>query len=99
MLILPAVNMLTKFIIDRRMLWLRAYARKARWDEELELVKLEMECTVNSFARKAEQWEEWESLSTTAGHTAFAYRQRDMWLSLRDHAAAAFATGRTKYIP
>ena len=99
MLISFAISVLTKFMTDRRMLWLRAHARKARWDEELELVKLEMECTVRSFARKAEQWEQWESLSTTAGHTAFAYRQRDMWLRLRDHAAAAFATGRMKYIP
>ena len=99
MLMLFAISLLTKFMTDRRMLWLRAHARKARWDEELELVYLEMECTVRFFARKAEQWEEWENLSTTAGHTAFACRQRDMWLSLWDHAAAAFATGRMKYIP
>ena len=36
------------------MLWLRAHARKQRWDEELELVQFEMECTIRSFARKAE---------------------------------------------
>ncbi|PIL26690.1 hypothetical protein GSI_11217 [Ganoderma sinense ZZ0214-1] len=36
----------TQWIQDyRRMLWLRAYARKARWDEELELVPFEMDCT------------------------------------------------------
>ena len=81
------------------MLWLRAHARKARWDEELELVRFEMECTVRSFRRKAEDWEKWRALGSTAGHIAYANRQRAMWLSLRDHAASAFATERMKYVP
>ncbi|KAI1783693.1 hypothetical protein LXA43DRAFT_902998, partial [Ganoderma leucocontextum] len=82
-----------------RMLWLRAYARKARWDEELELVPFEMECTIRSFERKAADWEGWLPLGGTAGHTAFAHRQVALWRSLRDHASSAFATGRAKYIP
>ena len=84
---------------DRRMLWLRAYARKARWDEELVLVPFEMECTVRSFEHRAAEWEKWLPLSATPGHTAFAHRQVAMWLSLRDHAVAAFAATRAAYIP
>ncbi|KAI1790343.1 hypothetical protein LXA43DRAFT_1095489 [Ganoderma leucocontextum] len=83
----------------RRMLWLRAYAWKARWDEELELVPFEMECTIRSFERKAADWERWSTQSSTTGHAAFAHRQVAMWLSLRDHAAAAFATTRMMYTP
>uniref|UniRef100_A0A5K1K6H8 Cell surface hydrophobicity-associated protein n=1 Tax=Ganoderma boninense TaxID=34458 RepID=A0A5K1K6H8_9APHY len=91
--------MLIGFMTDRRMLWLRAFARKTRWDEELELVQFEMDCTVRSFSRKAEDWEGWTGLGTTAGHIAFAHRQRAMWLGLRDHAAAVFAAERTTYRP
>ena len=84
---------------DRRMLWLRAYARKARWDEELVLVPFEMECTVRSFERKAAEWEEWLPLGATEGHCAFAHRQVAMWQSLCDHAIAVFATSRATNIP
>ena len=90
---------LTAPTLDRRMLWLRAHARKQRWDEELELVQFEMECTIRSFARKAEEWEKWRDLGSTPGHIAFACRQRAMWLSLREHAAAAFSTARIRYTP
>lgn len=81
------------------MLWLRAYARKARWEEELELVPFEMDCTVRAFEWKAADWEEWLPLGATDGHSAFAHRQVEMWRSLRDHASAAFATSRATYVP
>ena len=81
------------------MLWLRAYARKACWDEELVLVPFEMQCTVRSFEWKAAEWEKWLPLGATDGHVAFAHRQVAMWRSLRDHAVAAFATARNANIP
>nr|VWP01792.1 Cytochrome P450 monooxygenase AKT7 (EC (AK-toxin biosynthesis protein 7) [Ganoderma boninense] len=84
----------------RRMLWLRAYARKARWEEERELVPFEMECTVRSFDGKARQWETWAvDGGRTPGHEAFAQRQIALWQSLRDHASAAFAAARANFVP
>ncbi|KAI1781903.1 hypothetical protein LXA43DRAFT_1105133 [Ganoderma leucocontextum] len=66
----------TQWIQDyRRMLWLRAYARKARWDEEIVLVPFEMDCTIRSFEKRAADWEKWMGISPTPGHTAFAQRQ------------------------
>nr|VWO96150.1 Amino acid permease family protein [Ganoderma boninense] len=88
----------TQWVQDyRRMLWLRAYARKCRWDEELELVPFEMECTIRSFERKAVEWEELAGIDITEGHGAYAQRQVELWRTLRDHASAAFATARAKY--
>ena len=81
------------------MLWLRAYARKTRWDEELELVPFEMECTIRFFERKAADWGLWVELGTTEGHTAVAHRQVALWQTLKDHASAAFATARAKHSP
>ncbi|KAI1784921.1 hypothetical protein LXA43DRAFT_1100891 [Ganoderma leucocontextum] len=61
----------------RRMLWLRAYARKQRWEEEITLVPLEMEWTVQSFAYRATEWKAamWEELRAHAAK-AFADIQR-----------------------
>lgn len=81
------------------MLWLRAYARKRRWDEEIILVPFEMECTVRSFNKKARDWEAWSVESHTLGHSAFACHQIAMWLSLKAHAAEAFATARSTFTP
>ncbi|KAI1785137.1 hypothetical protein LXA43DRAFT_900433 [Ganoderma leucocontextum] len=90
----------TQWIQDyRRMLWLRAYARKAQWDEEIVLVPFEMDCTIRSFEKRAADWEKWMGISPTPGHTAFAQRQVAMWFSLRDHATGAFSAARTQYLP
>ena len=81
------------------MLWLRACARKARWEEELELVPFEIECTVRSFERKATEWEGWLELGTLSGHAAFAHRQVALWRSLGNHASSAFAAAQAAYVP
>ena len=85
--------------VDRRMLWLRAYARKQRWDEEIVLVPFEMECTVRSFQKWAAEWEEWEAGSQTPGHSAFAFKQIAIWKSLGEHAKASFATAQSVFSP
>lgn len=77
------------------MLWLRAYARKRRWDKEIELVPFEMDCAVRSFGSKARDWEAWTAESQTSGHSAFGFRQVAMWQSLKDHASSAFAAVRS----
>ncbi|KAI0681894.1 hypothetical protein C8T65DRAFT_703823 [Cerioporus squamosus] len=78
----------------RRMLWLRAYARKQRWTEESVLVPFEMDCTVRSFAAKVAEWEGLRTLSPTPGHRAYACRQAHMWQSLKVHAESSFELAR-----
>lgn len=73
----------------RRMLWLRAYARKERWDEERKLVKLEMESTVRYFGHQAHQWEG-RAHHTEGGCRAYALRQVGIWITLREDAENRF---------
>nr|VWP01973.1 Cytochrome P450 monooxygenase AKT7 (EC (AK-toxin biosynthesis protein 7) [Ganoderma boninense] len=83
----------------RRMLWLRAYARKQRWDEEVVLVPFEMDCVLRCFGTKATDWEGWSTGAHTPGHAAFALRQVAMWRNLKDHARSAFASARSTHRP
>ena len=50
------------------MLWLRAYARKQRWNEEVTLVPFEMECTIRAFQKRVSDWEEWKGMSHAQQH-------------------------------
>ena len=84
---------------DRKMLWLRAYARKRRWDEETILVPFEMECTVRSYRRKAGEWETWARDSQTSGHAAYVRRQAALWTGMLDHAERRFRDARTRHSP
>ena len=81
------------------MLWLRAYTRKSRWEEEVKLVPFEMECVVRHYDKQAARWEEWSGGGETRGHTSYAKLQRWIWASLRDHAKAAFGTAQATYRP
>lgn len=81
------------------MLWLRAYARKCRWDEEVRLVPFEMECVVRHYDMQAARWEEWSGDGDSPGHVAYAKSQRWVWASLRDHAKAAFGAAQAAYRP
>ncbi|KAI1783483.1 hypothetical protein LXA43DRAFT_903485, partial [Ganoderma leucocontextum] len=83
----------------RRMLWLRAYARKSRWDEEVKLVPFEMECVVRHFERQASRWNAWSIGGATPGHIVFACLQQWIWRNLKDHASSAFRTAQTKWRP
>ena len=79
------------------MLWLRAYARKCRWDEESVLVPFEMDSTVWYFGTQSGRWRQWAENGGTPGHKAYAFRQSSMWASLRDHASDAFAKAQRMY--
>ena len=83
---------LTAYVIVRKMLWLRAYARQQRWDEELIMVPFEMDCTVRKFRTKAEDWEGWGRSPRSAGHAAYAAKQKALWLDLARHAQGLFDT-------
>lgn len=83
----------------RRSIWLRAYARVQRWEEEKEIVLGEMEWTVQYFRFQASKWQAWRQRSTREGQTAYAARSAAMWTTLADHAAGVFSKAKIAYKP
>ncbi|RPD63605.1 hypothetical protein L227DRAFT_497044, partial [Lentinus tigrinus ALCF2SS1-6] len=58
-----------------RVVWLRAYARKSRWEEEVVLVYVEMLRTVEEMRRAARVWEGRANTELRGGYRAWATRQ------------------------
>ncbi|TBU22471.1 hypothetical protein BD311DRAFT_676027, partial [Dichomitus squalens] len=80
-------NSMTNF---RRVMWLRARARKCRWDEERILVPFEMECVVRSFKKKETEWCDLAQSADLSGHRAYAHHQAAMWRGLKEYAEDIF---------
>ncbi|TBU55175.1 hypothetical protein BD310DRAFT_826463 [Dichomitus squalens] len=74
----------------RRVMWLRAHARKCRWDKERILVSFEMECVVRSFKKKETEWRDLARSADLSGHRAYAHRQAAMWRGLKEYAEDIF---------
>ena len=79
-------------------MWLRAHARKRRWEEEVVLVPFEMECMERAFENRVAQWELLATSLELPGHRAYAYKQAAVWRGLRDHASKMFAAARVTYL-
>ena len=62
-----------------RVNWLRAKARKARWEEEMELVTSEMGWTINCFQYHEKVWKERAEQAKGPGHAAYAWKQSSIW--------------------
>jgi hypothetical protein len=62
-----------------RVNWLRAKARKERWEEEMELVVSEMGWTTNCFKRYEGIWKQRAEEATRPGHIAYAWKQSSTW--------------------
>ena len=62
-----------------RVNWLRAKARKERWEEEMELVAREMDWTVNCFEHYEAIWKGRAEAAESAGKGAYAWKQGSMW--------------------
>ena len=77
------VSLLTVTPAVQRVHWLRARAQKNRWDEELLLLKYEMEWTTRALLHKARVWQErFEEPNADPGLKAYAARQHlngDPW--------------------
>ncbi|KAI0693052.1 hypothetical protein C8T65DRAFT_586084, partial [Cerioporus squamosus] len=83
-----------------RVVWLRGYARKLRWEEEVVLVYLEMFRTVEALEVTSDLWETRTNGEVTGGgYEAWAARQSHRWRSLSSHAAALFERERSLYRP
>jgi len=77
-----------------RVNWLRAKARKERWEEEVELVKSEMDWTVNCFKKKERVWEEIAEAAERGGHRAYAWKQSSVWGEWATMAASTFKSSK-----
>ena len=62
-----------------RVNWLRAKARKERWEEEVELVTSEMGWTVNCFEYHMRIWKERAEVAKGAGQMAYAWKRKSTW--------------------
>ena len=67
----------------QRVHWIRARAQKHRWEEELLIVKYEMEWTTRSFLHKAREWQDrFENDNVDPGPKAYAARQSAQWMHM-----------------
>lgn len=74
-----------------RVNWLRAKARRDRWDEELELVRNEMVWTVRGMQSMAKEWEKLkQSSGEERGLKQYAAKQEGMWLNMATKAQQVF---------
>ena len=84
---------LTYFILVYRVNWLKAKARVDRWQEELILVKHEMDWTIRWFQYQAKIWKERSELEDSMlpkGHEAYAIKQRKLWDAFEKKASERF---------
>jgi hypothetical protein len=82
----------------KRVNWLRAKARHARWAEEVTIVKNEMVWTHLWFKHQVETWESRQRASKllmSEGHEIYAAKQVWVWKQFLESATEAFQ-GRTK---
>lgn len=74
---------------------MRAWARHARWTEEMDITEHEMLWTINSFYYKADTWKIYARLAETAqkpGHRYYANRQTAFWEDIAANALQTFQT-------
>ncbi|KAG2048430.1 hypothetical protein BDR06DRAFT_895550 [Suillus hirtellus] len=73
--------------------WLRTKALCDHWNEEVILVKHEMQWMINFFKHKAKQWlahMDNAALNEMTGHACYAARQSQIYHDLARHAADLF---------
>jgi hypothetical protein len=71
--------------------WLRAKSRADRWQEEFDLVNLEMGWTVAGLRALAQRWTALKAKAGDhTGHHAYAAKQESMWLGMAEAARTAF---------
>jgi hypothetical protein len=74
-----SVNEGDGFALVYRVNWLRAKARKERWEEEMVLVMSEMDWTANSFHHHEKIWKQRAEEAKGPGHIAYAWKQNSTW--------------------
>ena len=81
-------------------MWLRAHARKCRWEEEVILVEEEMRRTKETYLYEAIRWEGRGNVSgLNGGQKAWTAKQAALWKSLHSHAQREFSHITSSYVP
>ncbi|KXN85431.1 hypothetical protein AN958_11167 [Leucoagaricus sp. SymC.cos] len=80
-----------------RIHYIHARAQKMRWEEEVILVKYEMEWTARFFIYQSVLWKGRHQEANTAGVAAYAARKSAIWYSMAKIADASFATANEDY--
>lgn len=75
-----------------RVNWLRSKARRDRWQEELILLRLEMEWTRNYYLHQVGLWRNIAVNSEAEGPQCFALAKVEMWEQLHSHATIVFSS-------
>ena len=83
----------------QRVHWLRARAQKNRWQEELLLLKHEMEWTTRYFLHRSQEWASRSEIGTRPGPKAYAARQSSQWRRLACDAERIFRVVNVDYFP
>ena len=81
------------FLLDNKVILLRAKARADRWEEEKMLIRYEMRWVVNCFEYKKSMLEKWadESEKTKLiGHQIYAWKQVALWDNFINKAENSF---------
>jgi len=60
----------------------------------MELVKNEMDWTINCFRLKERTWKEMAEAAEEGGHRAYAWKQNWMWKTWADTATATFKSSK-----
>ena len=82
----------------QRVHWMRARAQNNRWEEELLLVKYEMDWTTRSFLYKAGEWQDrFEEPNVDPGPKAYAARQSSQWRRIACDADQLFKSANADY--
>ncbi|KAJ2923084.1 hypothetical protein H1R20_g14010, partial [Candolleomyces eurysporus] len=66
--------------------WLRAKARKDRWEEEVSLLQSEIGWAADFFKFKADEWDRLSLTSDSEGKQCYAGAQKEMWSLLQEEA-------------
>jgi hypothetical protein len=72
---------------------LRTKARYHRWDEELKVVRKEMDWTIRWFEKQEGTWKKRASeaaIEGKHGHQCYAEKQQVLWRNLKSDAIVAF---------
>jgi len=81
---------LISFHAEDRVQWHRAWAEMQRWMEEFEMKHAEFIRCIETFRTMQQAWGTVAKRCTHPGYAAFARRQSDMYLTLREDAESLF---------
>ena len=93
---LTSTSFLDIFVVQR-VHWLQARGQKEQWNEEVILVRHEMEWTVQYFLHNRDVWEEQRKSSLHPGPALYAAHKASMWNYMALDANQTFSQQNSMY--